>query len=437
MTLAEEHMRTSLVVVAIASMVVAHGERAAAQVGDRVWITVGEDAFDAINRRLAPQGLEPAVTAVARDRGVVLTHIEPEQLLVLEELVHAEFGRCGGYMRHDSRIDGEETLGALARVASRQPEGVPFAIDQAGWVSRIGANLDPAEILATITSLSTNWPNRYHAHPSGTAAATWIRDLWAGYAANRPEVTVALLPHTSTPQPSVRLTIPGRSLPNEVVVLGGHLDSTASGSSSPTFAAPGADDDASGIATLSEVLRVVLASGYRPERTVEVYGYAAEEVGLEGSEEIAEAAATAGVEVVAVLQQDMTAYNGSTQDIWFITDYTNAALTAFLQNLLGTYWPELTWSTTACGYGCSDHAAWHREGYPAAFAFESRFGQHNPQIHRTTDTVATLGASAAHALKFARLATSFLIEAGSDGPEVLFADGFESGDYSAWEYGEE
>ena len=96
-----------------------------------------------------------------------------------------------------------------------------------------------------------------------------------------------------------------------------------------------------------------------------------------------------------------------------------------------------TWSTTACGYACSDHASWHNKGYPAAFAFESRFGQHNPQIHRPTDSVATLGASAAHALKFAQLATSFLLEAGSDGPEVLFIDGFESGDTSAWTLGEE
>ena len=52
--------------------------------------------------------------------------------------------------------------------------------------------------------------------------------------------------------------------------------------------APGADDDASGIATLTEVIRVALANGWKPKRTVKFMGYAAEEVGLRGSNAIAQ-----------------------------------------------------------------------------------------------------------------------------------------------------
>ncbi len=47
------------------------------------------------------------------------------------------------------------------------------------------------------------------------------------------------------------------------------------------------DDDASGIASLTEVIRAAMAMGYRPARTVKFMGYAAEEVGLKGSKEIA------------------------------------------------------------------------------------------------------------------------------------------------------
>ena len=59
------------------------------------------------------------------------------------------------------------------------------------------------------------------------------------------------------------LTIQGTDLPNEVVVLGAHLDSiNTSGGGSNEQVAPGADDDASGIASLTEVIRVALASGW-------------------------------------------------------------------------------------------------------------------------------------------------------------------------------
>ncbi|MCP3912438.1 MAG: M20/M25/M40 family metallo-hydrolase, partial [Actinomycetia bacterium] len=209
-------------------------------------------------------------------------------------------------------------------------------------------------ILATIDHLSTAFNNRYHAHPSGVAAAQWIHDLWQGYAEDRPEVTVELVAHPGINQRSVVLAIPGATFPGEVVILGAHLDSTASGSSDPDFLAPGADDDASGIAVLSEVVRVVLAGGYVPQRTIHVMGYAAEEIGLVGSQDIVAAYQAAGTDVVAVLQLDMTGYFGSAEDMAFLSDFTDSTLSAFLGELVDAYQPELLWTTTACGYGCSD-----------------------------------------------------------------------------------
>ena len=69
----------------------------------------------------------------------------------------------------------------------------------------------------------------------------------------------------------------GNASESAVVILGAHLDSI---NSLDVNIAPGADDNASGIATMSEVARVFLASGYRPKRTVQFMSYAAEEVGL-------------------------------------------------------------------------------------------------------------------------------------------------------------
>jgi leucyl aminopeptidase len=122
----------------------------------------------------------------------------------------------------------------------------------------------------------------------------------------------------------------------------------------------------------------------------------------------------------------MTAFNGSAEDIVLVTDWTNADLNAFIGELIDTYQPGLLRTNTTCGYACSDHGSWHNRGYPAAFAFESRFGEHNAQIHQANDTVATLGSDASHAAKFARLSVAFAIEIGTDEPlDGLFADSFD------------
>ncbi|MBA5760487.1 M20/M25/M40 family metallo-hydrolase, partial [Escherichia coli] len=71
----------------------------------------------------------------------------------------------------------------------------------------------------------------------------------------------------------------------------------------------------SGIASLTEALRVLLANNYRPKRTIKFVGYAAEEAGLLGSKAIAKQFRTQNANVVGVLQLDMTNYKGDPKDI--------------------------------------------------------------------------------------------------------------------------
>jgi leucyl aminopeptidase len=143
--------------------------------------------------------------------------------------------------------------------------------------------------------------------------------------------------------------------------------------------------------------------------------YAAEEVGLRGSQEIATSYANAGVNVVGVMQLDMTNYKGSVNDIYVYTDYTDSAQNTFVTNLIKTYLPTLKVGTDRCGYGCSDHASWTAKGYYASLPFEAAFNQDNPYIHTANDTYANSGNQADHALKFARLALAYAVELGSDG----------------------
>lgn len=394
-----------------------------------VWITVGADAFDVLEDRSDLSFDHRPLTSKVERHGVVVTQVRAGDLQKISEELHHSFKRCGGFLVHDDLADAESALEAAGEVQFGAP--INYVIDQPVWVERLHDQLIADNILNTIDHLSTEFNNRYYAHPSGVNASQWIHDLWAGYANGREDVTVELYNH-SWAQPSVVLTIEGSSRADEVVVLGGHMDSVASGSGNPDFLAPGADDNASGIAVLSEVIRAAMAEGFTPNRTVKFMAYAAEEIGLLGSQAIAEEHNDNGINVVAVLQLDMTNFMGSIEDTAFLTDFTNPQLTAFAGQLLDTYQPELQWTFTACGYGCSDHASWHREGYPALMPSEAKFGQHNQALHTTQDTLETLGNNVDHAIKFARLASSYLAEIGLVEAGELFLDGFESGNSSGW-----
>ena len=71
--------------------------------------------------------------------------------------------------------------------------------------------------------------------------------------------------------------IPGTDLRDQVVMLGAHFDSM--------HAATGATDNASGTAAMMEALRILLAVGAEPRRTIRIALWGAEEQGLIGSRE--------------------------------------------------------------------------------------------------------------------------------------------------------
>lgn len=398
---------------------------------DGLWISLGADAFERLQSESSLSFGHRPLQELAEKDGVVVTRILKTDVDAISRIIHDDFQRCSGFLVHPSL---EEATQAVEASFTSQLLGgtIPYIIDQAPLVEALQPQVTSLNIQNTIVTLSENFNNRYYQHASGVAASSWIRDLWQGYATGRPEVTAELFDHPGWAQPSVILTIPGTTLADQVVVLGGHMDSIAGGSGNPDFIAPGADDNASGIAALSEAARVLLANDFRPQRTVKFMAYAAEEVGLLGSQEIATQHVNDGINVVAVLQLDMTGFNGSTEDMGLLSDFTNSQLTSFIGELVDVYQPQLLTTSTACGYGCSDHAAWHNRGFPAAMPFEARVGQHNGAIHSTQDTFATLGNTADHSRKFSQLAVAFSVELGLDDLGELFLDGFESGSMAAW-----
>jgi leucyl aminopeptidase len=279
---------------------------------------------------------------------------------------------------------------------------IPVVPTHQAEVNRYIALISSDSLWNQILRLSTDFTTRYYTSQAGVNAVNYWVGQYRSYIGSRTDIAVEYYTHTWA-QPSVIARIRGTTKPDEIIILGGHIDSTASGST-----APGADDDASGSSTVLEVFRALAANGFLPERTIEFHAYAAEEAGLRGSQAIATTYANNGINVVAMLQFDMTGYVGSgTPTIGVVTDYTTPVLTTFVRALISEY-TNLPFTNTACGYACSDHASWNRQGYTDAFVFETTFANSNPYIHTPNDLRSRL--SQTHCVEFAKLGVGFAIE---------------------------
>lgn len=335
----------------------------------------------------------------------VLVSLDEEILPYIGQLAHEKFRRCGGYVLEDSMEEAYSLLASFQNFDNFESK----KLQDKEEVRKFMKEVSPEFMKETIEKMSS-FQNRYYESTDGVQSQTWVLQKWKSLAKNRSDVSVSFFEHKNFKQPSVVLTIKGEKRPEEFVILGGHGDSISGWFPDENVRAPGADDNASGIATLTEVLRIFLESGKKPVQTVQFISYAAEEVGLRGSKEIAKNYSRAGKDVKAVLQFDMTNFSGSPYDFVFISDYTTDSLSAYLSSLVEMYLPDYKWAYDKCGYACSDHASWYREGFSVAFPFESTFDHHNEKIHTKEDTLDVSQNSALHAAKFSRLALAFLGE---------------------------
>ncbi|MCK8521630.1 M20/M25/M40 family metallo-hydrolase [Aquimarina sp. D1M17] len=329
-----------------------------------------------------------------------------------EELHHKVLVHGPGFVYESSEKNAVSAIDNIAKMANKVHQKASFSITQDALVRQ---SLDLVNNLNIADQIQVweNYGTRYHTTNTARQAILDLKTIWENLAAGRSDVSVRVVEHTSTAMPSLVMTVTGTEKPDEFVILGGHADSTAGGNNSN---APGADDNASGIASITEVARVLFSMNFKPKRTIEFMAFAAEEVGLRGSKEIAQDYRSRNVNVISYMQLDMTNYKGSTEDVFISTDsYNDDTLNDFMISLLNYYnasgTHRITYGTSRCNYGCSDHYSWAQEGYDVTFPFEARFGEHNPNIHTTRDTFdRSPTPNAEHSAKFAKLALEYMIE---------------------------
>ena len=167
----------------------------------------------------------------------------------------------------------------------------------------------------TLASFGTRHTLSSQTDPSrGIGAATsWIFDQMQSFAADSGgRMTVELQSFVQQPGPripapttitNVLATLHGSTNPERVYVISGHIDSRVTDVLDATSDAPGADDDASGVAVVLELARVL--SKRAPEATIVFTAVAGEEQGLFGSAFEAAAYKAAGADIQGMFSNDI------------------------------------------------------------------------------------------------------------------------------------
>jgi Zn-dependent M28 family amino/carboxypeptidase len=311
-------------------------------------------------------------------------------------------------------------VAVLSALAAASPVEQPVLRD-------IAVSPDPAQLQATIQAL-VGFGTRHTMSDTASnkrgigAARRWVQarfeqighDCGGCLTIVTPSQTVT---GTRVPKPTAIVDVVavqrGSTDPERVVILTGHIDSRVTDVLNATADAPGADDDASGVAAVIEAARIL--SRYKFPATI-VYGVlSGEEQGLYGGKVLADYARAQGWRVEADLNNDIV---GGTRGLNGVIDNTRLRLFSegtrdtetaedakqrrveggendsasrnvarYAKELAETYLPNwtvaLVYRLDRFGRG-GDHSAFNALGYPAVrFTENSENYRHQHQDLRT------------------------------------------------------
>jgi len=342
--------------------------------------------------------------------------ISEESLTKLAGKTHTVLERCGGFRtfytekEHNEYLNEYQTKKTVSS-SSKKKMGLFFnktiALKEQDRVYSWFDQIERPRMNKMITHLS-NYSTRYYTSPEGIEAMNWIYDQWQEITKGRSDVAIKKYKHSNFEQPSIILTFKSSVENAETLVFGGHGDSINT-DDGPHGVAPGADDNAAGVALLTEMIQLMVNNSYQPTKNITFMVYAAEEVGILGSYEITKEYRKQNINVVGAMQFDGVNYQGPSFDMALIADLTNQAQNELLGELIDEY-VQVPWTYQRCNYACSDHAAWNYEGYPVSYPVETTADEQNPHFHTSRDTFDKSNFDTLHAEKFLKLAIAYLLE---------------------------
>jgi len=185
-------------------------------------------------------------------------------------------------------------------------------------------------------------------------------------------------------QYNVIAAIRGSENPDSICIIGAHYDDITG--DDPFLVAPGANDNAGGVAAALEIARVMKKYNYSPANTIEFIAFGAEELGLYGSFDYAEKARLNDLKIKLMLNNDMIAYQQSPDPAsWSVNilDYeTSRDLRKKAEWAAGKF-SNLSFYNDNTYNRQSDSYPFFVNGYKAIFFFS---GDVDPYYHTPDDT---------------------------------------------------
>ncbi len=164
--------------------------------------------------------------------------------------------------------------------------------------------------------------SRFAFYPNRRQVAEYVQNYFIALQIPSVELDSFLLVapgYGTTWQYNIVASIPGTRTPERILILGAHHDAMSGGFKNDV---PGADDNASGVAAMLEVARVLREIKYVPRNTIRFISFAAEEVVrlLMGSRDYAKKAAAAEMDIRLMVNMDMLAWTSDTAN-WQMNVY--------------------------------------------------------------------------------------------------------------------
>lgn len=187
-------------------------------------------------------------------------------------------------------------------------------------------------------------------------------------------------------QYNVIAVISGSEYPDSLCILGGHYDDIV-GTGDPFNVVPGANDNASGVAAVMEVARVMEKYGFTPKKSIMFIAFGAEEIGLFGSLDYAANPDGFSQRISFMLNNDMIAYDPETDPVLWcvnILDYDNSHKLRMDAEQMVLKYATLNYKNDNTSNKYSDSYPFFRYGYKALFFFS---GKTDPNYHTLNDVV--------------------------------------------------
>ncbi|NOQ24798.1 MAG: M28 family peptidase [Bacteroidales bacterium] len=275
-------------------------------------------------------------------------------------------------IKNDALIYVDENEAYIAdKYQSKLSSEVSFNNDIASMLNEVDTN----NIEATISYLSS-YTTRDCFSTDVVNALNWINSTFESYGLN---VTSQSLSSYDIPSFNVIATQTGTTIPDEYIVVGGHADSRSS-----ELTAPGADDNASGVAGVLEIARIL--SNYTFDRTIVYCAFSGEEYGLFGSKYFANDFKNNNKNIIGYVNLDMIGYKHSSQTLHTSLIYPASAQTLanYYKTICSTYLPNFGVIDGTLSSGSSDHASFNSMGYMGIFPFED-VNNYSHYIHSSND----------------------------------------------------